>query len=541
MTKKIEYRIAGLALLVALLGVLGLNSTFQDFTIGLVEPLISGSGGGEPFRFAKYFTPERMKQYFSRCVSVLLQLEVICVLLYVVWKKTKDRAKILQGELAPFVLLAVGGFLLHVFLILNWGDDAYFRNSLQPENVTLYSFLLNRYTTWSSRIIIEIWAIVINQVPILWWFLDTAILLLAAYSLRLLLPKMDKKATYFLVCLVFIYPFIDMRTAGWITTTMNYTWPLAFGLYAMVSIKKILNGEPLRIYQYVLSVSALLYAANHEQMGTLLAGFFIFFSIYQIVVQKRLHWFLALKTVLSIASMVFILTAPGNGIRTAWTIGTQFPGYVDLSLFNKIEMGFSSTLFGLVMKPNLSFLLFGLLLFLAAKVKNQSRVFLITASLPLVFSLVFGLLGPVFGKLLPFVGTIRGAMTVTGTNPTFSHPISLVPDLLLLLVCISVIISLYRLFELKRDAWLVLLVLGAGFASRMIMAFTPAIWFSEARTFIYLYFALIYCSVRLFQIVQASGTTENERIVISLATVFAIFSWLFHIMVGCVTHMLPLS
>jgi len=540
MTKKAEYRLAGLALLVAIFCILGMNSAIQDFAIRLVDPLFSGSGGGAS-QFAKYFTPERMKQYFTRCISVLLQLEVIGVLLYLVWKQTKDRVRLLQGDKAPFILLAAGGFLLHVFLILNWGDDVFFRDSILPENVTLLSFLTERYFNWSSRLIIEALIVLIAHSPIVWWFLDTAIIVLAAHSLSRLLPKMDRRTNYLLVCLVFTYPFIDMRTAGWIATTMNYIWPLSLGLYAMVAIKKILQGEPLRIYHYVLSVLALLYAANHEQMGTLLAGFFVFFSVYQVVVQKKLHWFLLVQALLGIASVVFILIAPGNGIRTAWTIETQFPGYVALSLFDKLEMGFSSTLFGLVMEPNFSFIVFGLVLFLAAKVTKQSRMFLLIAAVPLFFSLVFGLLGPVFGKLLPFVGFIRGAMTETGTNPTFSHFISLVPDLLLIVICLSVIVSLYRIFVDKKDAWLVLLVLGAGFASRMIMAFTPSIWFSEGRTFIYLYFALIFCSVRLFQVLRANGPIGNEKFVIATATVFAGFSWLFNIMVGCVTHMLPMS
>ena len=204
-------------------------------------------------------------------------------------------------------------------------------------------------------------------------------------------------------------------------------------------------------------------------------------------------------------------------------------------------MGFSSTLFGLVMKPDLSFIIFGILLFLAARVTKQNHVFLSISALPIFFSLVFGLLGPITGKLFPFVRAIRGAMTETGTNPSFFHPMSLVPDFILIIVCLSVVISVYRLFVEKRDAWLMLLVLGVGFASRLIMAFTPSIWFSEGRTFIYLYFALIYCSVRLFQIVQADGTVSHEKNIISIATMLALFSWVFHIMVGCVTHMLPMS
>lgn len=539
MIKRAEYRLGGVAILFALLCFLGMNASVQNYIINMITPLIAGVEG-EVFKFGKFFTQERLTEYMNRCLSVLLQLEVICILLYLIWRKAKNRILVLQGEFSPFILLGVGMFLLHIFLILNWGDDLYFKNAMHDNGFTFLLFLSMRYNQWSSRLFIETLLVLVAQAPILWWFLDTAIIILVAYSLHFLLPDMTKGATYLLVCLIFTYPFVDMRTAGWIAATMNYIWPLGFGLYAMVSIKRILQGKEMKTHHYVLSVLALLYAANYEQMGALLVGFFGFFALYQGVVQKKVPWFLLVQALISVTSVVLILIAPGNEVRTAWTIDVHFPSYVNLSFFDKFEMGFSSTLFGLVMKPDLSFFLFALLVFLAARVTRQSCTFLTIASVPLFFSLVFGLLGPVFGKLLPFVGSVRGAMTETGTNPSFSHPMSLIPDLLLIVVCLSGVITLYRVFAVKRDAWLVLLVLGAGFASRIIIAFTPSIWFSGGRTFIYLYFALIYCSVRLFQVILFSQDSRIEKIGISAATVIAGLSWLFNIMVGCVTHMPPL-
>lgn len=29
------------------------------------------------------------------------------------------------------------------------------------------------------------------------------------------------------------------NSAGWMATTLNYSWPLAFGLFSMISIKKL--------------------------------------------------------------------------------------------------------------------------------------------------------------------------------------------------------------------------------------------------------------------------------------------------------------
>lgn len=530
MNTKQEQVIMALAGVIAIGCLVGMIEAVQNFGIGLVEPFLVGSS------FSQYFTPQSMKQYFERCISVVLFLDIASFGTYVLYKALKIKISLLRSEKAPFILLAVGSLMFRLVLILNWGDDVFFRDAIAPSDVTLTSFLAQRYFRWSSRLIIETFTIGLTHLPFFWIFLDTAVMMLIAYCISELLPASDTKTNYFLVCLIFIYPFIDMRTAGWVTTTMNYTWPLAFGLYALLLVKRIFKNQKQTPIQYTLAILGLLYATNHEQMGAILLGLFVVFSAYELVTEKRIHWYFCLQTILALASFIFIMTAPGNAIRTQWTLETQFPQYAQLGFLQKIELGFSSTLFNFLMKPDLSFVMFGLLLFLGIREKHAGTGLKVLSAIPLGISLLFGVLGPVLGKVIAPLGAMRGALGLTGTNPNLSSPLSMVPDLLLLLALVAMVITVVRLYGNSKETLLLLLVLSAGFASRMVMAFTPAIWFSGDRTFIFLYFAMIFVSAYLFQTIQ-----ENKGFLLKVTCVFATFSFVAFSLISSVTHLVPLT
>ncbi len=530
MNGKQDRVIMAFSALVAIGCLVGMIEAVQNFGIGLVEPYLVGSS------FSQYFTPESMKQYFTRCISVLLFLDIAGFGSYALYKGLKSKIPFLSGDQSPFILLAVGTLMFRLVLILNWGDDVFFRDSIAPKDVTLLSFLTERYFRWSSRLIIETFTIGITHIPFLWIILDTAFMSLIAYCISALLPRSDKKINYFIVCLIFIYPFIDMRTAGWVTTTMNYTWPLAFGLYALLLVKRVFNKQTHSPLQYALAIFGLLYATNHEQMGAILLGLFVVLTAYYIVTEKTVHWYLALQSILALASFVFIMTAPGNAVRTHWTLETQFPQYATLGFMDKLELGFSSTWFNFIMQPDFSFVMLALLLFLGVRQNNTGKGLRIVSILPLGISLLFGLLGPFVGKILAPLGAIRSALTLTGTNPSFTSPLSMLPDALFLVVLVAMVIAIMKIFGWSKETLLLLLVLGAGFASRMVMAFTPAIWFSGDRTFIFLYFAMIFVSAYVFQTLQ-----QSKDFLLRISTVVSGFSFVAFSLISSVTHLVPLT
>src|SRR5699024_8756779 len=99
---------------------------------------------------------------------------------------------------------------------------------------------------------------------------------------------------------------------------------------------------------------------------------------------------------LSTISLLFIISCPGNMIRTEQEIATWFSSFRELSFFNKLEMGYSSSLFEFFMKPNLVFFLFSLLLIVLTYYYNKKIIYRIIASLPFIVSIVIGLFGNIF-------------------------------------------------------------------------------------------------------------------------------------------------
>ena len=99
-------------------------------------------------------------------------------------------------------------------------------------------------------------------------------------------------------------------------------------------------------------------------------------------------------------------------------------------------------------------------------------------------------------------------MTQYGTGITLFSPKTWVPDIILTLVCLSILFSLYVILENKKTYLLTLFILTLGFASRMIMSFSPTIWVSGPRTCIFMYFSIIITIFILYQEVYAKVKRE---------------------------------
>ena len=410
------------------------------------------------------------------------------------------KAGLLKDSQTPYLYYAVFAVLvfgLHLFLSVNTGDDLAFVTFL--DNQTLLQFLSHRYETWTSRLLIEtavLWAI---QYPWLWKLLDTAMLVLTAVGLSKLIPApgMEQERNIFIILLCLLYPFTDMSSAGWLVTTVNYVWPLALGVVALLPLKKVLFGENFRRWEYPLYVAALIFAANNEQMCALLLGFYGIFFVYALI-KRKFKAIIGVQMGLALISLIFILTCPGNEARYTSEVLTWFPTYGDISFLGKLELGFSSTLYHYVMAPDFVFLFFSLLVFACVVQQNSQRPLIaICSGLPLAAVLIFGIFGEIFSTIVPIVATLRKALTNSGTGVSFASPHSFLPDLVLLAVLALLVLGLYGAFDNKRMAFLNILILFAGFCSRLIMGFSPTIWASADRTFIFMYFAIIICCVFL--------------------------------------------
>ena len=59
-----------------------------------------------------------------------------------------------RSRYIPYILYAVLMIVLHIYITTDFGDDVYFRTVL--DKYELFDYLIHRYNTWSSRMLIEI-------------------------------------------------------------------------------------------------------------------------------------------------------------------------------------------------------------------------------------------------------------------------------------------------------------------------------------------------------------------------------------------------
>ena len=192
--------------------------------------------------------------------------------------------KFLKSKNAIFLAVFILELILMFFITPNKYDDQVFLESVT--GTSIWSYVGPRYYTWSSRIIIElVLCSVLKISKYLWILIEALMVTLVAYSLSKLFVKKDenqKENTLMLVLMIFIYPIMIMNGAGWAATTINYMWPLATGLFALIPIRKIWDGEKIKFWQYPLYVLAIIFASNQEQACAILFGTYLLFTILMI-------------------------------------------------------------------------------------------------------------------------------------------------------------------------------------------------------------------------------------------------------------------
>ena len=187
------------------------------------------------------------------------------------------------------------------------------------------------------------------------------------------------------------------RQAGWIATTVNYSWPLARGAFSMTIIARAFRGQPIRWHHALCSLLALLYAANVEQMCILLLAVFGTTLLVQLRTRRasgKVTAWLSIHFAIILAELVFILTCPGNQYRTLAETQTWNPSFAQLQLGQKLQLGIVDTLYVLQSRWIVLYgLLCFLLLFLAWRQRKTQPLTLLAACIPFGSACIYSVLG----------------------------------------------------------------------------------------------------------------------------------------------------
>lgn len=400
---------------------------------------------------------------------------------------------ILKNPYLPFVMLFMVMIVIHSFTNF-FRDDLYF--STQLLNTNLFDYIKMRYLTWSSRIITEVYFVFFTNHRILWIFIDSLAYSLIAYLLSKLLNKENNtKINWIITMMTLIYPFTDMSSAGYITTTIFYIWPLLSFLYIMNIIKQDMEDKKISKWQILLLGVAIINAVTSEQACLLTAGFTSLAILKKLVDRKfKIKNNKILLTILGscLLYLIFIATCPGNHMRTISETATWYPNYANFNILPKIYLGIVPT-FSVIMNNGVIITLTSLFLCLLT-FKNSNKN---------------------YNKLLSLILLVFFALTTIFRNnllniyPAFSHfynilALESLPDLNLLnilpfgLCCISLLGIIYLLYINFKDNLLIPIIFIAGFCSRFIMGFSPTVFASHERTAIFLYFSMLIVDIIIY-------------------------------------------
>ena len=386
-------------------------------------------------------------------------------------------------------MVALVGILYHLRIQPMAGDDVFFHEALK--NTTLPAYLWDRYQTWTSRFVIEFLLVVIIKQPLLWRLINFLLFI----SFPILLSRIfggGKLMNWCAAAAVLMYPFHDMGSAGWITTTVNYFWPLWGMFYVGMLLRTMLTEQKIPLPRLLAGIPVCLIASSHEQVAVILSAVFIMYVCYVHTTGQKIYHKAAFAGlwVANTATLVSIILCPGNAARNAVSIA-DLPIYETFHFGDKLYLGLLSIERVFIANADAVFFMAVLILFVLVFLKTDDYRKTLIAAVPLLI---------LFGQTL-----IRTAYP--GLSGLFVMPQQItewswgalstwIPMGYLLVTVASMLCSLYVLLGDRPLEYIgILLLLGMGFGAGMVLGFMATIYVSGERVYITLYFILLFVTM----------------------------------------------
>lgn len=411
-------------------------------------------------------------------------------------------------ERAAVLLLCVGLCIFHYHVREYRADTLAFQ-----ENVKQYSllgFLSWRVNTWSGRVILEGLLYLILTLPYpVFAFINSLIILGTLYALRKLL-EWGWLETTVLSLLLFLFPMDGLIEVGIQPGAINYIWALAAAVTALLPLQMIYRGKQIRWYHNIGFGAAAVIGCNMEQTAAIVFCFYLLAVVY-FVKTKKLQPILFSQMLLSVLSLIFIMTCKGNAARVIQETATYWNEFEKLSVVQKLWNGWFTTVEYFYSTREVPFLIFiaALCVWLWIKYKKVN-LFTICGTLPLL------------GRAVIWAGRFPDAMLGTRIREWAAGvryengvlqapPIPVYPQVILYTVFFLMIgVAVYGSFRSLEEKALVLLILTAGFATRLIMGFSPTLIASGTRTFFFMDAALCIGTVWIARKIWDSQGTRTS-------------------------------
>lgn len=382
---------------------------------------------------------------------------------------------------------------------------------------SLKDYLIYRYNNWSSRLIIDGMMIMLckNVKYKVFCVLNAATYVVMTIIISKIFNKeQNKNINIFLCFLVLLYPLSHLGSAGYIATSINYLLPLTCLFYSMYVVLQIINNKKFSKISYIIAIITTLIACNMEQTCITFVALLFFIEIFSIIKKKdkKKNWYIIVLFAIAIIELIFIAKCPGNSVRYNSEIKKWYNNYANYGLKEKIYLGIIPTA-SEILNQKIIFTVFALLLMIYTFCKSKNKILRTLSVIDFSFFLLMG----TFSNLTKTIYQNSSKFfEIVNSQDIYGNSIAL-PNLIclaiILFVSLSLIYLLYEVFDHKLEYPLILIV---GFASRIMMGFSPTIFASCSRTAIILYFSALVLSLIIYRELYNDKNIKEKKIIESL-------------------------
>ena len=429
-------------------------------------------------------------------------------------------------------LMAIFFLMVHIFASPTYWDDLSFRNMVHQKDFSLVGTSISRYLGWSSRTVIELVLFIVASLPtFVWNVLDFFVVILLYFDFVWLLNLKGSQEKNFFALLFLAFPFSILASTGWMATTMNYLWVFAFGFYVLVGLERELGIIPQvkrRHLHLILYILCLIYSANFEFMGCILFLFFVVAGVYCYNKQIK-SGFVITGSIMSLASIVYIIACPGIRLRPAVDIDMWSPDFKKMTIIDKLRIGFVGTFSHFASVPSALFLLFLVIVMVCGLsfgtksmlsksfTKNEFKRIRILAFIPVIFYLAsifyFAIAYILPRKMLTYVIP----SDLINSKSDFIEQIVLL--LAFLLIAVSTVSVIYKAHGI-RFCSMMLVILAMGFGPCIAMGFTAELRSSLLRVMSFAYMALILIIMEL--VILEKDYLKKNKVIAKIVYLIAI-------------------
>ena len=166
------------------------------------------------------------------------------------------------NPLSGFVFLAV---IIYLFAPSRTGDDGWFISTfLATYEGNLIEFLRYRYETWSTRLLLEAYTLLLIYMPVLYSISMPLWLMAIAAGFYRLLDRKDISMKWLIGGSLLLLPVSFNADAGYACSTVNYVFTFGCLLWAVVPVVECQRGKHVSIPAYIGSCVLMVLGCNME-------------------------------------------------------------------------------------------------------------------------------------------------------------------------------------------------------------------------------------------------------------------------------------